>query len=123
MCTPESSSSESLLLSKERAYDCALDILGAYKLTGNFHVNLEIVLRDLGVLDEVEFEITPKYPLSFGSECRQVTFRPKSGIPATRFAAIVRAINDRIGFVARPCVWAGLFHWIDRQPRGAPQTP
>jgi hypothetical protein len=88
-------------------------------LTGNFHVNLEIVLRDLGVLDEVEFEITPKYPLSFGSECRRVTFRPKSGIPATRFAAIVRAINDRIGFVARPCVWAGLFHWIDRQPRGA----
>jgi hypothetical protein len=34
-----------LHLSKSRAYDAALEILGTYKLTGNFHVNLEIVLK------------------------------------------------------------------------------
>src|SRR5262245_12759832 len=36
-------------LSESRAYDGALDILGAHKLTSNFHLNLELVLKNLGV--------------------------------------------------------------------------
>jgi hypothetical protein len=46
-------------LSKSRAFDAALEILGAYKLTGNFHVNLEIVLKSLDALDKVTFDVEP----------------------------------------------------------------
>src|SRR5271155_1546739 len=49
--------SERLELSESRAYDSALSILGAYKLTGNFATELEIVLRDLGILDKITYEI------------------------------------------------------------------
>src|SRR5580692_2173796 len=42
-------------LSASRAHDAALDILGAYKLTGNFHINLEIVFKELGVFDQVTY--------------------------------------------------------------------
>jgi hypothetical protein len=48
-----------LNLSASRAYDCAIEILGAYKLTGNFHVNPEIVLKDIDALDKVTFEVEP----------------------------------------------------------------
>src|SRR2546430_3072835 len=47
-------------LSASRAYDSALEILGAYKLTGNFHLNLEIVLKDIDAFDRVTFEIEPR---------------------------------------------------------------
>ena len=56
--------SQTLELSEARTYDAALDTLGAYKLTGNFPTELEIVLKDLRVLDKVTFEIKPKSPLS-----------------------------------------------------------
>src|SRR5277367_5022706 len=56
--------SERLELSESRAYDSALSILGAYKLTGNFPTELEIMLRDLGVFDKVTYEIEPRSPLS-----------------------------------------------------------
>ena len=65
--------SQTLELSELRTYDAALETLGAYKLTGNFPTELEIVLKDLRVLDEVTFDIKPKSPLS---DCRHVEFRP-----------------------------------------------
>jgi hypothetical protein len=43
-------------LSESRAHGCALQILRAYKLTGIFHVNCEIVLKDLAVFDKVTYE-------------------------------------------------------------------
>jgi len=47
----------SLDLSQSRTYDAALAILRAYKLTGNFINELEVVLRELGVLSEVTYEV------------------------------------------------------------------
>ena len=46
-------------LSKSRANDAALRILRAYKLTGNFHVNLEIILKHLGAVGDVICEVAP----------------------------------------------------------------
>jgi hypothetical protein len=97
-------------LSAARAHDAALAILGAYKLTGNFHVNLEIVLKDLGVLDQVRHEIEPETSLPFHSDCRHVVFQPGAGVHANRFAEITRSITGRIGFDARHPWWRRLFH-------------
>src|SRR5260370_16473918 len=55
--TRSSSLSCALDLSKSRANDAVLDILRAYKLTGNFHVNLEIALKDIGVFDKLTHQI------------------------------------------------------------------
>ena len=65
--------SQTLELSELRTYDAALETLGAYKLTGHFPTELEIVLKDLRVLDKITFDIKPKSPLS---DCRHVEFRP-----------------------------------------------
>ena len=64
---------QTLELSELRTYDAALETLGAYKLTGHFPTELEIVLKDLRVLDQVTFEIEPKTLLS---DTRHVQFRP-----------------------------------------------
>src|ERR1700689_2026146 len=64
---------QTLDLSELRTYDAALETLGAYKLTGNFPTELEIVLKDLRVLDKVTFDIKPKSALS---DCRHVEFWP-----------------------------------------------
>lgn len=97
---------DTLDLSELRAYDCALDILGAHKLTGNFPIDLEIVLKDLGVLDKITYEIEPKTPLS---DCRHVVFRPNDNVHADRFHEIIRSINSRIGFDATLPWWVRLF--------------
>jgi len=68
----QTNTSTTLELSESRTYDAALETLGAYKLTGNFPTELEIVLRDMRILDMVVFDIKPKTPLS---DCRQVEFR------------------------------------------------
>src|ERR1700733_7877555 len=65
--------SQTLELSELRTYDAALETLGAYKLTGNFPTELEIVLKDLRILDKVIFDIKHKSALS---DCRHVEFRP-----------------------------------------------
>src|SRR5215475_1091776 len=52
-------------LSASRAYAYALEILGVYKLTGNFPINLEIVLRDIGAFDKVTFEVEPRSQLPY----------------------------------------------------------
>jgi len=98
--------SERLELSESRAYDSALSILGAYKLTGNFATELEIVLRDLGILDKITYEIEPRAPLS---DLHHVTFRPNDNVHADRFREIMRLVNGRIGFDATLSWWERLF--------------
>jgi hypothetical protein len=87
-------------LSKSRANDAALDILGAYKLTGNFHVNLEIVLKDIGAFDKVTYQIEPTPRLPYSPNCRHVVFRPNENIPHDMFGEIIKSIEVRIGFDA-----------------------
>ena len=93
-------SSATLDLSKSRAYDTALEILGAYKLTGNFHVNLGIVLEALGAQNDVAFEVQPVATLPYHPDCRHVEFRPKGNVSPDRFHEIVRLLEARVGFDA-----------------------
>ena len=79
--------SQTLELSELRTYDAALETLGAYKLTGHFPTELEIVLKDLRVLDKVTFDIKPKSPLS---DCRHVEFRPTGKVHQDRFVEIMQ---------------------------------
>src|SRR6516165_12722031 len=76
-------------LSKSRANDAALRILKAYKLTGNFHVNLEIILKHLGAVGDVIYEVAPMSTLPYHPDCRHVTFRA-SEIGIDRFNEIIR---------------------------------
>lgn len=98
--------SQALELSEARTYDAALETLGAYKLTGNFPTELEIVLKDLRVLDKVTFDIKPKSPLS---DCRHVEFRPTDKVHRDRFAEIMRTIEKRIGADSTQPWWMRLF--------------
>jgi len=98
--------SQTLELSESRTYDAALETLGAYKLTGNFPTELEIVLKDLRVLDKVTFDIKPKSPLS---DCRHVEFRPTDKVHRDRFAEIMRTIEKRIGADSTQPWWIRLF--------------
>jgi hypothetical protein len=97
---------QALELSESRTYDAALETLGAYKLTGNFPVDLEIVLKDLRVLDKVTFEIKPKTLLS---DTRHVQFRPTDKVHLDRFAEIMRSVNNRIGSDPDRPWWVRLF--------------
>jgi hypothetical protein len=97
---------QTLELSELRTYDAALETLGAYKLTGNFPVDLEIVLKDLWVLDKVNFEIMPKTLLS---DTRHVQFRPTDKVHLDRFADIVRSVVNRIGADPTRSWWVRLF--------------
>jgi hypothetical protein len=100
---PTSAISKTLDLSESRAYDAALDITGAYKLTGNFVLDLELVLNDLDVLHKVAFEIKPKAPLS---DHRPVEFRPLAQLDERSFRAITQIVERRIG--ATPSWWQRL---------------
>jgi hypothetical protein len=99
--------SRTLELSEYRTYDRALETLGAYKLTGNFPTELEIVLRDMRALTMLTFEIEPK---SGRSDCRRVEFRPKSNIRQQQFDDIMRHIEIELG-VTEPsnAFWTRLF--------------
>ena len=98
--------SQTLDLSESRTYDAALETLGAYKLTGNFPTELEIVLKDLRVLDKVTFDIKPKSPLS---DCRHVEFRPTDRVHQDRFIEIMRIVKKRIGADSTQSWWVRLF--------------
>jgi hypothetical protein len=98
--------SQTLELSELRTYDAALETLGAYKLTGHFPTELEIVLRDLRVLDKVSFDIKPKSPLS---DCRHVDFRPTDKVHRDRFVEIMRTVRKRIGADSTQPWWMRLF--------------
>jgi hypothetical protein len=98
--------SQTLEISELRTYDGALETLGAYKLTGNFHVELELVLKDMRVLDKVAFDVKPKTLLS---DCRHVEFRPVERVRASHFAEIMRAIKNLVGSDATQPWWVRLF--------------
>jgi hypothetical protein len=98
--------SQTLELSELRTYDAALETLGAYKLTGHLPTELEIVLKDLRVLDKVTFDIKPKSPLS---DCRHVEFRPTDKVHRDRFVEIMRTIEKRIGADSTQPWWLRLF--------------
>ncbi len=101
-------------LSKSRTSDAALKILRAYKLTGNFHVNLEIILKNLGAFDEVTCEIAPISRLPYHPDCRHVTFRASNNVGAERFTEIIRCLDAWIGFDSR--------HWWFGLQRRCPQS-
>ena len=98
--------SQTLELSEARTYDAALETLGAYKLTGHFPTELEIVLKDLRVLDKVTFDIKPKSPLS---DCRHVEFRPTDKVHGDRFIEAMRTVQKRIGAYSAQSWWVRLF--------------
>jgi len=98
--------SQTLDLSELRTYDAALETLGAYKLTGNFPTELEIVLKDLRVLDKVTFDIKPKSALS---DCRHVEFRPTEKVHRDRFVEIMLTVRKRIGANSTQSWWVRLF--------------
>jgi hypothetical protein len=98
--------SQTLELSESRTYDAALETLGAYKLTGHFTTELEIVLKDLRVLDKVTFDIKPKSPLS---DCRHVEFRPTDKVHWDRFVEIMRTVRKRVGAASTRPWWVRLF--------------
>jgi hypothetical protein len=95
-----------LEISASRTYDCALEILGAYKLTGNFQLDLEIVLKSLGVLGQVTFDIKPK---SIFSDCRRVEFLAGDDIDPNQFRDILRRIESLTGCDQTPLSWKRLF--------------
>jgi hypothetical protein len=94
-----------LELSEIRTYDRALVTLGAYKLTGNFPTELEIVLRDMRVLGKVTYEIKPK---SGWSDCRHVELWPKGDVRHDHFDEIVRRIKSELGFDEQKSFWTRL---------------
>jgi hypothetical protein len=94
------SPSAALDLSKSRAYDASLEILGAYKLTGNFYVNLEIVLGALGARNEVTFDVQPAARLPYHPDCRRVELRAKPNVSPHRFDEIVQSVKARLAFEA-----------------------
>ena len=107
MWAPDSRNiSQTLELSELLTYDAALETLGAYKLTGNFPTELEIVLKDLRVLNKVTFDIKPKSPLS---DCRHVEFRPTDKIHGDRFIEVMRTVKKRIGAHSTQSWWVRLF--------------
>ena len=105
--TRSASLSCALDLSRSRAHDAVLDILRAYKLTGNFHVNLAIVLKDIGVFDKVTYQIERNPNLSYSRDCQHVVFKPNGNAPNDMFGEIIKSIKARIGFDAPR--WVRLF--------------
>ncbi len=99
--------SDILEISASRTYDRALEILGAYKLTGNFLLDLEIVLKSLGVLGRVAFEVKSK---SIFSDCRRVEFHAGDNIDPGQFHDILRRIESLTGRDPTPPSWRRLFH-------------
>jgi hypothetical protein len=86
-------------LSRARTYDAVLDVLKAYKLSGNFHSNLEAVLRDMGFSGMVTFTIESGRALAF-RDCRHVVFTLNDGVPAAMLVEIAGSMKARIGFAA-----------------------
>lgn len=103
-----------LALSKSRAHDFALEFRRAYKLTGNFHVNLEILLEHLDAQREVAFEVEPKSWLSRYPDCRRVEFRANGSIQHDRFVEVLTSIEKRIGFIVKQPWWETCLRRVTR---------
>jgi hypothetical protein len=103
-CTAEVG--RTLDLSESRTHDAAMEALHAYKLSGNFPINLETVLHALHVSAELSFDVKPK---RLFSDCRKVEFMPKGRLDTDRFDRELRHIAHEIGVAATPTFWARLF--------------
>jgi hypothetical protein len=86
-------------LSKSRTHDAALEIFKAYKLSGNFHSNLEAVLKDMGVFEMVMYRVEPNPALAF-PDCRHVVLTLNDNVPGGKLDGIINSIKARIGFEA-----------------------
>jgi hypothetical protein len=96
--TRESSRTRTLDLSRSRTVAAAFDILKAYKLSGNFHSILDVVLKHMGVSGMVNYEIAPRAVFSFPDR-GTVIFSCDENLSVDRFNEIVAAITARIGFL------------------------
>jgi hypothetical protein len=97
IATRESSRTCTLDLSRSRTDAAAFDILKAYKLSGNFHGILEVVLNHMGVPGMVTHQIAPRSVFSFPDR-RTVIFSCDENVPGDRFNEIMASIKARIGF-------------------------
>ena len=101
-------------LSASRAHDSALEILGAYKLTGNFHINLEIVLKNIvplrqgDVRDRTEVSPAllaglPTCPVSAHREHSHERVQPNHGLPkrAHRVRRDVALVGESLALATR----------------------
>jgi hypothetical protein len=86
-----------LALSRSRTHDAVLNVLKAYKLSGNFHNNLEAVLNDMGVSEMVAYQVEPHPTLAF-PDCRRVAFTRSEDVRREKFDEIITSIKTRIGF-------------------------
>lgn len=86
-----------LALSRSRTHDAVLNILKAYKLSGNFHGNLEAILNDMGVSEMVACQVEPNPTLAF-PDCRHVGFTRSENVSCEKFDEIITSIKTRIGF-------------------------
>jgi hypothetical protein len=66
-------------------------------LSGNFHANLDAVLKDMGIFDKLAYRTEPTPVLAYPDR-RQVVFRPNDNVPREMFDAIIDSIKVRIGF-------------------------
>ncbi len=114
-----SSPSCALDLSRSRTHDAVLDILKAYKLTGNFQLNLEAVLKDMGVFDKVTYQVEPVRHQAYLPDCRHVVFTAHEDVPGDAFAEIITSMKVRIGFDAP--WWVVMFRGL--QTRSARHGP
>jgi hypothetical protein len=101
-------------LSRSRTHYAALDILEAYKLSGNFHSNLGAVLKDMGVFNMLSYQVEPNAAFTFPDR-RHVVFTPAENASGDMFDHITAAIKVRIGFDAP--WWLRQFRRL--QPRAA----
>jgi hypothetical protein len=88
-----------LNLSRTRTHDAVLDILNVYKLSGNFHSNLDAVLNDMGYCDIVTYRVEPGPAFAF-QDCRHVVLTLNDGVPAALLGEVAGAMKARIGFDA-----------------------
>lgn len=97
-------------LSRSRTSAAAFDILNAYKLSGNFHSILEVVLKHMGAFGMVTYQIAPRSVFSFPDR-RTVIFSCDENVSADRFNEIIASIKARIGFETP---WWGKLPWLVR---------
>jgi hypothetical protein len=103
------SPSRGLYLSRLGTHRAALDVLKAYKLSGNFQVNLDAVLKDMGLSGKLTYRIVPSPVLAYPDR-RHVVFKPNGNVPDEVFDGMINSVKVRIGF-EEPW-WGRLFRQI-----------
>jgi hypothetical protein len=92
-------------LSRSRIRHAARQVVGRRESAGNFHLDIETVLKDLGAFAHVSFAVEPVGRLPCHPDCRHVVFRPNGDVSVDRFRGIMRAVKARAEFDARRPWW------------------